>query len=298
MPLIGQPIGDIDQYLVIPDIYTPDNFKSGWYFMPHNFPFYQLISTDTNPFVEEVFQIGDKVYVEGFEPYLPNTHYPSGVPVPTLQKTQVMIHYPSGLPFDYQISYYWELFSDLNNPYLFIPYFDPSTYGQIVWLDMDTPLQVNTISLPFIEKLLNGLILPFSERIVSDASYFIPLKEKIVSLLSCDIKMVAKNRLKLTWNGEKVPQIEVLRKEVSDKDFGSPIATVPFEDGEYVFTIDNNSYIYSVRGSHDTGMSNVEITIGVQGLTTIHADLDLGDFVKIYEAEIEMVDTFEVDIYL
>jgi hypothetical protein len=299
MPLIGHPIGDIDEHFIIDEIYKPNNFEAGWYFIPYDFPNYTFISADIDPNVEEVVRDGDEFRIQGFDPYLEKMDFPEGYkPKRTEIVKEYYYHYPSGVPLQFQmgVGHYWEMFGDLNNPYMFIPYFNPSTYGQIAWLDFDTPLEIISSQLSFVEYMLKGLIFPFTEKIVSDKTYEFSMKEKIVSLLSCDIELIAPNTLKLTWDGEKVPFIEVLRKDVSDNTFGTPIAIIPFSDKQYVFEIDNNSYIYSVRGSNQTGMSNVDVTIGVRGLTTINSKIDLGDFVKIYEADIIFVDAFETDI--
>jgi hypothetical protein len=170
--------------------------------------------------------------------------------------------------------------------------------GKSFGLIFDTPLEVITNYLSLMEHVLNGLVFPFHEKIVSDKSFDFPIQEKIVSLLSCDVELVSPTKLKLTWSGEKVPFIEVLRKEIADNSYGQPIATIPFEDKSYTFNYDNNSYIYSVRGSNGTGSSMVEITIGVKGLTTINSTINLGDFVKIYEGDIGFVDKFEVEVLI
>lgn len=299
MPLIGYAIGDIDEHIIIDEIYKPQNFQAGWYFIPHDFPSYNFVSVDVDPNIEEVTQDGDKFRVMGFDPYIENMDFPEEVkPIKKEFVRDSYFHYPSGVPYNFQVGYYWEMFGDLNSPYLFIPYFNHNTYGKIVWLDFNTPLERINAQLPLVEHLLKGVIFPFVEKIVKDNKASVTLKEKIVSLLSCDIQMIAPNTLKLVWSGEKVPFIEILRKEISDSKYGNPIAIVPFEDGEYIFTIDNNSYIYSVQGSNATGMSNVEITIGVRGKTTINAEINLGDFVKIYEGDIGFVDKFETDILI
>lgn len=299
MPLIGYAIGDLDEHIIIDEIYKPQNFQAGWYFIPHDFPSYAFVSADVNPYVDEVVQDGDKFRIQGFDPYLENMDFPEGTaPVKREYVRDSYFHYPSGVPYEFQMSYYWEMFGDLNSPYLFIPYFNSNTYGQIVWLDFNTPIERLNSQLTLMEHVLRGVVFPFVEKIVKDNKWSLPLKEKIVSLLSCDIQMIAPNTLKLTWSGESVPFIEVLRKEISDNDFDNPIAIVPFEDGEYIFTVDNNSYIYSVRGSNATGMSNVEVTIGVRGKTTINSEINLGDFVKIYEENIGFVDSFETEILI
>lgn len=304
MPLIGYPIGDLEEHIIIDDIYKPDNFQAGWYFVPYNFPNYTFVSADYDPNVDEVEKDGSNYQIQGFDPYIEKMNFPEGM---TPQKVDYIkkisdnySHFPSGVPyfFDYQIGHYWEIFGDLNSPYLFIPYFDPSTYGEIVWLDMNTPLTIISTSLSLVEHMLNGLVFPFVEKIVADNSFGFPLVEKIISLLSCDIQMISPTQLQLTWSGEKVPNIEILRKDISQNTFGNPIATVPFEVGSYLIPIDNNSYIYSVQGSNGTGMSQVEVTIGVQGKTSIQASVNLGDFVKIYEGNIGFVDIFETEILI
>lgn len=300
MPLIGYAIGNLSEHIIISEIYKPNDFQAGWYFIPHNFPSYQFISTDFNPDIDEIVQDGDKFNIYGFDPYLEKMNFPDDKPLPIKREftKNTFEHYPSGVPYNYEVDYYWEIYGDINSPYLFIPFFNPDTYGKIVWMDFNSPLERFEEHLLLVEQVLNGLVFPFVQKIVQDASWQLPLKEKIVSLLSCDIRMISPNTLKLTWDGERVPFIEVLRKEISDNNFGEPIAVVPFEEKEFIFEIDNNSYIYSVRGSHGTGMSNVEVTIGVRGLTTINSEINLGDFVKIYEGDIDIVDRFETEIYI
>lgn len=301
MPLIGYAIGDLDEHIIISDIYKPNDFHAGWYFIPYNFPNYTFVSVDYDNSIDEVVQDGDKFKIQGFDPYLERINFPDGkTPKKTEYIKDAYFHFPSGVPFnaDYKMGYYWDIFGDINSPYLFIPYFNPNTYGEIVWLDLNTPLDILNVKLPFIEFLLNGLVFPFVEKIVADNSFNLPLQEKIISLLSCDIEMESPNLLRLKWSGEKVPFIEILRKDISESKYGNPIAVVPFSSGSFLIPIDNNSYMYSVRGSNGTGMSNVEITIGIQGRTYIQTQVNLGDFVKIYECDIDFVDKFETEILI
>lgn len=298
MPLIGYPIGDLDEHFIISEIYKPQDFEAGWYFIPTNFPSYNFVSVDYDPNINEVVQDGDKFYIQGFDPYIENINFPEGYnPLKKEFVRDSYFIYPSGVPYQFTMGYYWEMFGDLNSPYLFIPYFDPNTYGEIAWLDFNTPLETLKVTLSFVETVLKGLIFPFKERVVIDNSSKLKLKEKIVSLLSCDIDLISTNTLRLRWFGEEVNEIEVLRKELSDNDF-TVIAVPTFDQGEYIFQIDNNSYIYSVRGANGTGMSNVEITIGVKGKTTVQTLINLGDFVKIYEGNVNFKEIFEADILI
>jgi hypothetical protein len=297
MPLIGYAIGNIDEHFIISDVYKPQNFEAGWYFIPNNFPSYTFISADIDPTVDEVVKDGDKFIIQGFDPYLESMDFPENYkPKKTEYVKDNYYHFPSGVPFDYQMGYYWEMYGDLDSPYLFIPYFDHSTYGSIAWLDFNTPIERFNAQLTLVEHLLKGIVFPFVEKVVVDKTLEFPLIEKIVSLLSCDIEMVSPTSMILKWSGERVPYIEILRKEISDSSFGEPIAQVAFGDLSYPIEIDNNSFTYSVRGSNGTGQSNVEVTIGVKGKTTIETEINLGDFVKIYEGNIGFVDIFETEI--
>lgn len=300
MPLIGYPIGDIDEHIIIDDIYAPKDFKAGWYFIPYNFPNYEFMSVDIDPNIDEVVEDGDKFYIYGFDPYLEKMSFPEGEEPRKeyFSSKSIYPHYPSGVPYNLDLNYFWEMFGDLNNPYLFIPYFKPDTYGRIVWLDFNTPIPIINTNFTIVEKVLNGLIFKVFEKVVADKTDSLKLKEKIVSLLSCDIEMISPKKMRLTWKGEKVPYVEILRKEISDNDFKEPIAVIPFEVGEYIFELDDNSYIYSIRGSNETGKSDVEVTLGVRGLTTIKATINLGDFVKIYEGDMQFVDVFETEILI
>jgi hypothetical protein len=138
MPLIGYPVGDLDEHIIIDEIYKPNDFKAGWYFIPHNFPSYTFVSVDLDPNVDEVVKDGDKFQIQGFDPYLEKMNFPdSEAPKKKDYMKEINYHvFPSGVPYyDFKMGYYWEVFGDLNSPYLFIPYFNPNTYGEIIWLD-------------------------------------------------------------------------------------------------------------------------------------------------------------------
>jgi hypothetical protein len=258
MPIIAHPIGDIDQNIVISDLYKPSDFHEGWYFLHGN------LFTDAD---EDIIREGDKVLVAD---YIPESPFPSGTPFPY----RYITIYPSGVPVG---KLYWELYSDIDYPYVFSPIDNEFLDGEIVYVDVTTPLQHYETELSLFEKLLNGTILKFREKLIEDTSFSFDLKEKIISLLNVDLKLISKDQVKLIWNGDSVEKLEILRKGFGQIQYGEPLVTVPFEPREYLITLDNNSYTYTIRGIYGTGISANEVTLGMNGDVNIEANIDLGD---------------------
>jgi len=294
MTIIAHPIGDFDENIIIDDIYKTPDLNSGWYFLYNNQ--YQFISTDFDPDIEEVYLEGDKVFVTGFTPI--GSLMPSGTPFPsTYRDVSKIVLNPSGTPYLSTITNkYWELFDDLNNPYLFIPYFDPNIYGGISYLNINVSLPKIKKYLNFKEQILNGMMLNFKEKLIIDNSSKFDIKEKIISLLNVDLDLISKNKIKIIWDGDRVTEVEILRRNIGQQNYGEPIATLPWDQNGYI--VDFDSYTYSVRGKNGTGTSLNEVSIGISGLTSIKATIDLGDFVKIYETTCNIRSIFEIELMI
>jgi len=296
MTIVAHPIGDFDENIIINDIYETPELNSGWYFLYNNQ--YQFISIDFDTDIEEAYHEGDKIFITGFTPI--GSLMPSGTPFPSAYRdfSKIVLN-PSGTPYLLtKTNKYWELFDDLNNPYLFIPYFDSEVYGGISYLDINVNLPKIKVYLDFKEQILNGMILNFKEKLITDNMVEFGLKEKVISLLNIDLDLISKDKIKIIWDGDEVSEVEILRRNVGQQNYGDSIAVLPWNQDGYIVDFDSNSYTYSIRGKNGTGTSLNEVSIGISGLTSIKATIDLGDFVKIYEEILNIQTIFEIELMI
>jgi hypothetical protein len=155
--------------------------------------------------------------------------------------------------------------------------------------------KVSSIKFPIREKalVLSGFV--FRENIISWQKKETTLIESIKSRILLNATLLDKNHIKLMWHGEKVPKVMLYDVLDGDEFPNTPSATFNWSPQETVWQIDANGHDIKVKGTGDTGESNV-ISIGENREYEVECTVDLPINEKNFFIPIDFTSEFRIEV--
>lgn len=151
-----------------------------------------------------------------------------------------------------------------------------------------------TMSIPFNETAwwFPGLFL--EENIIDTQHASLNVTENIQSLILADFELISSNKVKVSWYGNTVPSVIVMKKSESEETY---VASGEYGWGVGTATIDiaGEDYNIYLMGSSNSGTSAI-YTIGSINDSLVVPDVELTLNEKIYTLEIDNMATYRLVI--
>ena len=137
-----------------------------------------------------------------------------------------------------------------------------------------------------------GIIL--EETIVDYKSASFIVYEDVRSRILTDIYMIDKNHVGVTWYGQPVDNVMILRKSQLDDTY-DVIDTVPWDAGEYIVEVSEDATNIKVEGAGQTGESS---TIALEdGFNTeVKTDFDIAINLKVHYLDTSRDSVFRLKV--
>lgn len=166
-----------------------------------------------------------------------------------------------------------------------------------VKLPLKVTPKVVSVMMPIRETVwvVDGFII--SERIVGWKKQDLTILENIKSRILTEIELLNRNQVKIKWYGESVPQVMIFTRRIGDDWGNTPIATIPWDVGEYVMDVDLNEYEVRILGIQNTGEAD-SVVFGANQEYDINFDFVLPVNEKYYFLEIDVTSTYEIEVSL
>lgn len=164
-----------------------------------------------------------------------------------------------------------------------------------VKLPLHETAKVSSIKLPIRETalILNGFVM--HENIIEWLKKDITLIESVKSRLLLNAELLDKNHVKLQWFGENVPKVMIFDTLDGEDMPATPFVTVPWTPQEYTMLIDANGHDIMIKGTGDTGESNI-LSIGENKEYNVACAVELPLNEKNYFIDIDLVSEYRIGV--
>lgn len=140
--------------------------------------------------------------------------------------------------------------------------------------------------------ILQGLII--EENVVSVMKKPLVLLEDIRSRILIDAQLINKNNIKISWYGDKVPQLEIYKKIFVDEEW-TKVGVYDWNKGSTVIELDNNEYELKVLGTNSTGESAIN-TIGESMFVNVDTLVNVSLNEKVYSFDVDFNSIFRIEV--
>lgn len=152
------------------------------------------------------------------------------------------------------------------------------------------------VKVPISERAYNfeGFIL--NENVVEKMNSSFSIKEEIRNRVLVDVLMVDRNKLELSWYGERVDEFDIMYKSFVDEEY-AVYSTHKWEDKKAVMSLGEDAYHIQIIGKNGSGESFVlEINVSTPLQIKSNATISLNE--KIYDIDIDYIDNYRFEVLL
>lgn len=137
-----------------------------------------------------------------------------------------------------------------------------------------------------------GLFL--EENIITEAHSELNITENIQSLILADFELESSNRVKVSWYGNTVPSLSIMKKSDADEEYMAS-ETYGWDVGEAYIDIAGEDYNVYLRGSSNSGTSAIYTIGGISDVLVV-PEVEVLMNEKIYDLEIDNPSKYHIVI--